>query len=51
MDEINLNNDLLKQEVIDEIRKIETNVTETNVTETNVTETNVTETTATHESN
>ena len=51
MDEINLNSDLLKQEVIDEIRKIETNVTETNVTETNVTETNVTETTATHESN
>ena len=46
MDEINLNSDLLKQEVIDEIRKIETNVTETNVTETNVTET-----TATHESN
>ena len=61
MDEINLNNDLLKQEVIDEIRKIETNVTETtatettatetNVTETTATETNVTETTATHESN
>ena len=61
MDEINLNNDLLKQEVIDEIRKIETTATETNVTETNVTETTATETnvtettatetTATHESN
>ena len=35
MPEINLNSDLLKQEVIDEIRKIETNVAETNVTETN----------------
>ena len=44
MDEINLASDLLKQEVIDEIRKIETNVTETNVTETNVAETNVAET-------
>ena len=44
MPEVNLASDPLKQEVIDEIRKIETNVAETNVTETNVTETNVTET-------
>ena len=47
MSEINLNSDLLQQEVIDEIRKIETNVTETNVAESNVTETNVTETNVT----
>ena len=47
MPEINLNSDLLQQEVIDEIRKIETNVAETNVAETNVAETNVAETNVT----
>ena len=51
MPEVNLASDPLKQEVIDEIRKIETNVAETNVTETNVTETNVAETNVAHEIN
>ena len=40
MPEINLNSDLLKQEVLDEIKKIETNVDETDVAETNVVESN-----------
>ena len=44
MDEITLTNDLLKQEVIDEIKKIENTVIETNEIETNVIETNVIET-------
>jgi len=38
MDEINLNSDLLKQEVLDEIKKIETDVVKTDVVETNVTD-------------